>query len=87
MAIEKNKILGAVLKLKTGYLKETKVNLQFSMMKHSEIILFFTCIFPYYVVHKITKEFCQNSHFENMTADFLLRCQKSLRQEISLICH
>ena len=78
MAIEKNKILGAVLKLKTGYLKETKVNLQFSMMKHSEIILFFTCIFPYYVIHKTTKEFSKNSHFENMTTDFLWRCLNSL---------
>ena len=23
---------------------------------------------------KCNKEFCQSSHFENMTADFLLRC-------------
>ena len=40
-----------------------------------------------YVPHEITKFFWKNSHFENMTADFFLRCQKSLRQEISLICH
>ena len=58
------------------------------MAKHSEIVLFvYLHKFPYHVVHEVTKEFCQNSHFENMTADFLLRCQKSLWQQISLICH
>ena len=38
------------------------------------------------MVHEITKEFCQNSYFENMTADFLLRCQKitSARNKLNL---
>ena len=48
---------------------------------------FFTCILPDYVAHDITKEFWKNSHFENMTAGFLLRCQNWLRYEISLIWH
>jgi hypothetical protein len=46
-----------------------------------------TCISPYYVAHEITKEFWKIINFENMTADFLLRCQNPLRYEISLICH
>ena len=48
---------------------------------------FFTCIWPDYVAHDITKEFWKNSNFENMTAGFLLRCQNWLRYEISLIWH
>ena len=48
---------------------------------------FFTCILTNYVAHDITKEFWKNSHFENMTAGFLLRCQNWLRYEISLIWH
>ena len=49
--------------------------------------LSFTCILSHYTVHEIPKEFWKNSHFENMTAGFLLRCQNSLWWEISLICH
>ena len=30
--------------------------------------------------HEATKQFWKSSHFENMTAVFLLRCQNSLRQ-------
>ena len=48
---------------------------------------FFTCILSDYVAHDITEEFWKNSHFENMTAGFLLRCQNWLRYEISLIWH
>ena len=48
---------------------------------------FFTCISPDYMAHDISKEFWKNSHFENVTAVFLQRCQNSLRWEISLICH
>ena len=48
---------------------------------------FFTSILPNYVPHEITKEFWKNSHFENMTAGFLLSCQNTLRWEICLICH
>ena len=43
-----------------------------------KLIYFFTCILPYYVTHEITKEFWKNSHFENMTAGFLLWGQKTL---------
>ena len=38
----------------------------------------FTCILP--EGHKSPKEFWKNSHFENMRADFLRRCQNSLWQ-------
>ena len=41
---------------------------------------FFTYILPDYVSHESLKEFWKNSHFENMRADFLRRCQNSLRQ-------
>ena len=41
-------------------------------------ILFFTCIPPDYVSHESSKEFLKNSHFENMIAGFLQRCQNSL---------
>ena len=37
--------------------------------------------------HEITKEFKKNSHFENMTAGFLLRFQNSLRQNTSKMMH
>ena len=57
---------------------------QFFKLKN---MFFFICILTNYVPHEITKEFWKNSHFENMTAGFLLRCQNSLWQEISLICH
>ena len=63
------------------------LNPWFFMVKHSEIINFFTCIFPSYVVHEIIKEFCQNSHFEHMTADFLLRSQNSLRRNSLEMMH
>ena len=41
---------------------------------------FFTCILPDNVAHDITKEFWRNSHFEKITAGFLLRCQNLLRR-------
>ena len=41
---------------------------------------FFTCISPDYVFHESPKEFWKNDHFENMRADFLRRCEKSLWQ-------
>ena len=55
--------------------------------KFGKTFYFFTCILLDYVAHDITKEFWKNSHFENMTAGFLLRYQNSLRYEISLIWH
>ena len=57
-------------------------------MKSSENCFYFlTCILPDYMAHNFPKEFWKNSHFENMTAVFLLRCLNSLRWEISLIYH
>ena len=41
---------------------------------------FLTCILPDYVAQESFKEFWKNDHFENMRADFLRRCQNSLRQ-------
>jgi hypothetical protein len=49
---------------------------KFVVVKHSEIIYFF--YLPYYVADEITN-FLKNSHFENMKAGFLLRCQNSFR--------
>ena len=43
---------------------------------------FFTCIVPDYVPHEILKEFWKNSHFENLRAGLILRCQNSLWQTI-----
>ena len=57
------------------------------LVKSSERTWFFTTILPNYVVHESSKEFWKISHFENMTAGFLLRCQNSLRWEICLIFH
>ena len=47
--------------------------------KVKKILYFFICILPNYVPHEITKEFWKNSHFEKMTAGFILRCQNWLR--------
>ena len=65
----------------------TQFNCKFLLMRSSKKMLFFTRIFPYYVAHDITKEFWKNNHYENTTAGFLLRCQNSLRYDISLIYH
>ena len=74
--------------LKTGNLKTIQIWIQFFLNKMiRNRVHFFTCILPHYVAHDISKEFWKNSHFENVTAVFLLRCQNSLRWEISLICH
>ena len=48
----------------------------FSLIKSSENqFYFFTCILPDYFVYERPKDFWKNSHFENMRAGFLLRCQ------------
>ena len=47
--------------------------------KLKKTFYFLTCILPNYVPHEITKEFWKSSHFWNVTACFLLRCQNSLR--------
>ena len=59
--------------------KDTIENPWLLMVKHSEITLFFTCIFPYYVADEIIKEFWKSSHFASMRDGFLLRRQNSLR--------
>ena len=48
---------------------------------------FSICILPDYLPHESQKEFCNNSHFENTRAGFLLRCQKSLRQNTPKIIY
>ena len=48
---------------------------------------FFICILPDHLSHKSSKEFWKNSHFENMRADFLRRCQNSLWQTSPEIMH
>ena len=39
------------------------------------------------MAHDITKEFWKNSHFENMTAGFLLWCKNLLRQIAPKMMH
>ena len=66
--------------LKTGLLKSPQFSFQFFVCKKfRKWFYFFTCILPDYVVHEITKKNWPNCHFENRTADFLLRWQNSLR--------
>ena len=48
---------------------------------------FFTCILPGYVFNESPKEFWKNSNFENMRANFIRRCQSSLRQNSPVIMH
>ena len=55
----------------------------FSLMKSSKnCAYFFTCILPDFVTHESSKVFWKNSHFENIRAAFLQRCQNTLRQTI-----
>ena len=69
--------------------KETKVYQKSYYWNVQKIILFlfFTCILSDYVADEITKEFWKNSHFENMRADFPLKCQNSLRWNTPEIMH
>jgi hypothetical protein len=46
-----------------------------------------SCILPDYVAHESFKEFLKNSHFENMRADFLRRCQNWIRQASPEMMH
>ena len=48
--------------------------------KVKKILYFLICILPNYVPHEITKVFWKNSHFEKMTAGFILRYKNWLRQ-------
>jgi hypothetical protein len=65
----------------------TKVYSKKLLMKSSKTILFSTCILPDYVSYESPKEFWRNSHFENMKADFLRRCQNSLWQTSHEMMH
>ena len=74
--------------IKTGDLKTLQIWIQiFFDKKIWNFVYFFTCILPNHMAHNILKDFLKKSLFANMTAGFLLTCQKSLRREISLICH
>ena len=48
---------------------------------------FFTSILPGYVINERPKEFWKNSNFEKMRANFIRRCQNSLRQNSPKIIH
>ena len=74
------------LKLLTWKIYKFEFNFLFNK-KFRNCFHFFTCILPDYVGPTSSKNFEKISIFENMTAGFLLRCQNSLRWEISLICH
>ena len=52
-----------------------------------QLLFFFTCILPGYVFNESPKEFWKNSNFENMRANFISRCQNSLRQNSPEIMH
>ena len=75
-----------LLKLRSE-MNQTKVSRKILLIKSSETILFFICILPDYVSHESFKEFWKNSHFENMRADFLMRCQNLLRQTSPEMMH
>jgi hypothetical protein len=67
--------------VKTGDLKSTQNLIRiFFDKKFTNCVYFFTCILSDYMAHEIPKYFFLNSHFEDMTAGFLLRCQNLLRQ-------
>ena len=68
-------------------MKMTKVYSKHLLMKSSRNNFFSTCILPDYVSHESSKEFWKNSHFENMRADFLMRCQNLLRQTSPEMMH
>jgi hypothetical protein len=69
-------------------MKMTKVYSKMLLMKSLRNSFYlFTCILPDYASHESPKEFWKNSHFENMRADFLRRCQNSLRQNSPEMMH
>ena len=68
--------------------KQKKQYQDFLFIKSSKNnFIFFTCILPGYVFNESPKEFWKNSNFENMRANFISRCQKSLRQNSPEIMH
>ena len=64
--------------------KMTKVYSKILLMKSSRNSFIFL---PDCVSHETSKEFWKNNHFENMRADFLRRCQASLRQTSPEMMH
>ena len=68
-------------------MKEKMYIQNFTIEKSKKIFNYFTCILPDSMANGVIKEFWKNSHFENMTASFLLRCQNSLRQTSPKIMH
>ena len=63
---------------------QTKVSPNILFMKSPQNKFTFL---PDYVSHEIFKEFRKNSHFENIRADFLRRCQNSPRQTSPEMMH
>ena len=62
--------------IKTGRLKRSQFTiLFFSSNTSRQCFIFLIYILIDYLVHEIFKEFRKHSHFENMRAGFLLRCQ------------
>ena len=60
---------------------------EFINKKFIKRFYFFTCILPDYLCHESLKEFLKNSHIEKIRADFLRRCQNSLRQTSPEMMH
>ena len=69
---------------KRSYKSISKNSIDEKLRKQS---YFFACILPDYVSHESFKEFWKNSHFENMRADFLMRCQNLLWQTSPEMMH
>ena len=87
-AVYNSILFSSPLVLKTGRARRSQFyNQNFSWLKVQKLFNFFTCILLDYVVINSLKNFEKISIFDNMTAVFLLRCQNSLRWEISLVCH
>ena len=79
-------------KFLTSYLtpfskKNDKVEWFFCLIKSSRIISIFYVHFTWLYYQWLLKDFFLNSHFENMTASFILRCQNLLRYFIHETTH
>ena len=82
-----HQIQDAKLHIKTGRLKRSQfTSLFFSSKISRKCFVFLIYILIDYLVHEISKEFWKHSHFENMRAGFLLRCQNWLRWKKNIIC-
>ena len=87
MYVDQHDLAFNITKLRSE-MNRTKVSHKILLMKSSgNPFIFFTCILPDYVSHESFKEFWKNSHFENMRADFLMRCQNLLRQTSPEMMH